>query len=383
MNQLTNNTKQVVIERKSVFSHFEPAILNEIILKSQIKHLDSGQLIIEEDAMIHPEFYILIEGELEAFKQDSRNRHYVLNIIMPGDVFGEGILLGEQQRASSVRAVSASEVLVIPNQAIEQFAPRYPSSVTQFYKALHAQTVYYLKKINEKNTQLIDYQKNLSFFLVNIVVFLSIFSILVSYIHEIIHNIYPVLITTPLVFIGSVLLFARLRSLGLPLSIVGVTTKNLKKSVIEAAWISCFILVSILLLKYCLIHFTDKFSQKHLFYTQFQRYKIEFGINMTGWMFLANQMLYATHAVFQELIARGSIQGMFMQILPKHKGFLAIVLASLVFASAHAYFGIAAVLAVFLPGLLWGWLYARQRNIFGVIVSHLIIGIGFLGFINW
>ena len=329
------------------------------------------------------EFYIVIDGELEAFKIDEQGRYYNLNHIKSGDVFGESVFLGEKQRASSVRALLPSQIFVIPNCLIEEFSVRYPLSVNQFSKALHKKTVNYLHKINTRATELINTQKNINFFLINVVVFLSLFAIFVPYLEDIIKNVYSTLITTPLVLIGTILVFLRLRALNLPLTVIGVTTDNLKKTIIESVTISFGILLVAIGLKFILIHTVQAYSSQPLFLSGYTSYELMNGRPMNIYLYIASILFYAVHAIFQEIVARGSIQGIFSQVFPEHKKFYAVILASLVFASIHAYFGLGAVMIVFVPGLFWGWLYYRQQNIFGAIISHIIIGVGTLKFIGW
>lgn len=383
MNESAKEMKRRVLEGNPLFAPLEPLILDTISTDGEIVHLDPGELIISQDDTVREEFYIVIDGELEAFKKDEQGRCYSLNQIKPGDVFGESVILGEKQRASSVRALMPAEVFVIPNRLIEQFAGRYPLSVNEFGKVLHKQTVNYLHKINARATELINTQKNINFFLINIVVFLSLFAIFVPSLEHAIKNVYPTLITTPLVFLGSILVFLRLRALNLPLSVVGVTTQNLKKTIIESVTISLVMLLAIVLIKFILIHTVKAFSTQPLFLTAYTRYQMRTGTPMSTLMYIFSILFYATHAIFQEIIARGSIQGIFSQVFPENKKYYSIILASLVFASAHAYFGIGYVLVVFLPGLFWGWLFYKQQNIFGAIISHIIIGIGMLKFIGW
>lgn len=383
MNETSLEVKQKVLTNNPLFSALEPPIIEKIAEVGIIKHLEPGELIISEKDTVREEFYVLIKGELEAFKEDERGDVYRLTTIKQSDIFGESILLGETHRASSVRATASSEVLTIPNHIIKEYATRYPLCVTEFGKVLHKQTVSYLIKLNTKATELITTQRNLTFFLINIVVFLSCFTIFVPSLALLVKNVYPTLITTPLVVIGSILVFARLRTLHLPLSVVGITKDNLKKTLLESLAISTFALLAIIILKTILIHTISGLSNEPLFNTEYARYYQKTGIKMSNTMYAFSILFYAAHAVFQEIIARGSIQGVFTQILPEHKKFYGIILASLVFASAHAYFGIGSVMVVFLPGLFWGWLFYRQKNIWGTILSHVMIGTVALKFIGW
>ena len=54
---------------------------------------------------------------------------------------------------------------------------------------------------------------------------------------------------------------------------------------------------------------------------------------------------------------------------------LAIWLANLSFAMTHAHLALYFIPVVIIPGLFWGWLYARQRSLVGVSVSHVLVGV--------
>jgi membrane protease YdiL (CAAX protease family) len=60
---------------------------------------------------------------------------------------------------------------------------------------------------------------------------------------------------------------------------------------------------------------------------------------------------------------------------PGRVNWKAIVVSNLIFATAHTYLGLWFCLAVFLPGIFWGWMFAKQRSIIGVTVSHILVGI--------
>jgi CRP-like cAMP-binding protein len=89
-------------------------------------------------------------------------------------------------------------------------------------------------------------------------------------------------------------------------------------------------------------------------------------------------VLYMVHAPLQELVARAGLQGTLQHFLPTRPGHVnwkAIVISNLLFASAHAFIGFWFCFAAFVPGLFWGWMFAKQRSLAGAIVSHIAIGI--------
>jgi hypothetical protein len=78
----------------------------------------------------------------------------------------------------------------------------------------------------------------------------------------------------------------------------------------------------------------------------------------------------------QELVARGLLQGslqkMFTGALVPMR---ASIVANAVFSVSHQHLGLGYALAVFIPGLFWGWLYHRHGSLLGVSISHIVIGL--------
>jgi membrane protease YdiL (CAAX protease family) len=89
-------------------------------------------------------------------------------------------------------------------------------------------------------------------------------------------------------------------------------------------------------------------------------------------------VLYCIHSPLQEFVARAGLQGALQHFNPVPHGRInwkEIVISNLVFASAHCFINLWFAIAVFVPGLFWGWMFAKQRSLIGVIVSHLILGL--------
>jgi membrane protease YdiL (CAAX protease family) len=85
--------------------------------------------------------------------------------------------------------------------------------------------------------------------------------------------------------------------------------------------------------------------------------------------------LYLVCVPIQELVVRGALQSTMQEVLVgRYNTFWAIILSNLLFSDVHTYISIGFGLLVFLPGLFWGWLYSRHRNLIGVSVSHIIVG---------
>jgi membrane protease YdiL (CAAX protease family) len=97
----------------------------------------------------------------------------------------------------------------------------------------------------------------------------------------------------------------------------------------------------------------------------------------TGGWFWAAFLVYVMLTPLQEFVARCGVQAPLYAFLPgsqlKRQAW-SIVVSSLVFAAAHVHIGLAFAIAAFIPGLFWGWLFARTNSLLAVAVSHILIG---------
>lgn len=379
---ISKQDPQVLLKKNDIFSELSPQIIDQIIQGSSVEYFNPSELVIDENKPVKAEFYVLLQGELEVIKKDEKNQDTLLNKIYPTTIFGEGVFFDETKRTASVQARTESHVLVIHKALMDTLMEKDANSMRVFIQKIHVQTFQYLKKVNNHVLQLMSFQKNLSYFLINIIVYLSVYAILMPFLMHFIKTQNSILVTTPLVFFGVILLFIRMQVQHIPLKLIGITKQNLKKSILEAFILSAVILLSWITLKYILIHCTERFADRPLFYFTYNRLVEGKRLYMDIYSYGATLIIYTIHAFFQEILARGSLQGLFQSLLPNRAAFWPIVLASLVFASAHSYFGLINVGFVFFQGLLWGKLYQRTENIFAPILSHILIGIIGLNFIG-
>lgn len=370
-----------LLSKHPIFSILNKKSIEQISKIATVQVIKPGEILINEKMASKLKIYLIISGSLEAFRQDKKFRINVLSNLKPNDVLGEPLIFGVQARTASVRAKEISEVLVIPLQVIDSCLKEDPSSAALFLKKLYLQTIAYLKKTNEKIVKLLIRQRSIGYLIINLVGFLSIFTILLPWLQRLVGTQNPLWITTLIVFVASILLMIKMLITKVSLSTIGICKRNLTKSLWESILLSIIFFCFIIFVKFLAIEFG--ITKGPLFYTYKNLVFYTRGVILTDWQVVLYGFVYALHSFFQELIARGSLQGMFVKFITgKFRNTLAIVLASLIFSSVHSYYGYGAVMAVFFPGLFWGWLYLRHGNIFGVSISHMMIGLGFFGLLG-
>lgn len=86
-------------------------------------------------------------------------------------------------------------------------------------------------------------------------------------------------------------------------------------------------------------------------------------------------LMYCFIAVAQEIIIRGFIQTTIERVLTgRHRGLMAIITSSVLFAVAHLHYSSATMLATMFGGFFFGWLYRRHPTLVGVSLAHFLLG---------
>jgi hypothetical protein len=162
---------------------------------------------------------------------------------------------------------------------------------------------------------------------------------------------------------------------GYPLKTFGITIDNWKKIILESTILTVPFLLIIMSIKYLLITFNSKFHHLSLF-DPMSIFKKAADINLN--VYFAALFGYIVFVPIQELIVRSGIQSALQKFLSGSQTksmWSSIILSNILFAGGHSHISFGFALSVFIPGIFWGWLYAKQNSLIGVSVSHILIGV--------
>lgn len=144
--------------------------------------------------------------------------------------------------------------------------------------------------------------------------------------------------------------------MGIPVTSLGLTLENWKKSLIEGVVASAGLVVLGSLLVLVLRYFSLVPHKP----TQFV------------WAGVAP---YYFHSFLQELLARGVLQSSFEKFFDDRRGYKSVLLASIFGGLLHIHFGLLAVSVTFVASLVFGVFYLRHHNLIGVSLLHGTLGI--------
>ncbi|NNC81937.1 MAG: cyclic nucleotide-binding domain-containing protein [Flavobacteriales bacterium] len=206
-------------------------------------------------------------------------------------------------------------------------------------------------------------------FFVQMVLGLIVFVFLLGFLTEQASEGESTFISFALLTIYGVWSFFYVRLSGLPMESFGLTMENFRPALSQVMkWTSVFIGVLFLLKWVMVTFFPEKFGTEIIEWYG----NDEDALGAT----ILVATLYSIHAVIQEFIARGCIQGGLLQfIVGRGSAFTAILVATLMFSSFHLMMDIKFAMLTIIPGLFWGYLFYKERNILAVSISHILIGL--------
>ncbi len=108
-------------QEKSVF---------EILGKAGKKRLYPKNTIILNEGDSSSCLYVIHSGKLKAYLADEQGREIVLNIMKPGDYFGEMALIDNEARSASVMTLEDSQLTVVTREDFIDCMAKNPELVT-------------------------------------------------------------------------------------------------------------------------------------------------------------------------------------------------------------------------------------------------------------
>lgn len=132
---------------------------------------------------------------------------------------------------------------------------------------------------------------------------------------------------------------------------LGLTFQNIRPTMIRSGAISAAIVVMMILLKLILNPGQPLFDWSRF------------------------NALYLITSIFQEFLARGALLTCLLNIYDsKYKKHFAVVLSSLLFTTLHLYYGFVFMVGAGVLSILLGYIFVRDKNIWGVSIVHFVFG---------
>lgn len=379
--QVTNMSVAASLAKTKIFGELEVADLLNISELFREELLPANTNIIVQDD-IASDLYILIDGQAEVIKHDNNAiREHRITIINENNVLGELALLDDEKRSTTVRTLVPCKILSAPLDQLRAFINKNTQISCAVYHHL-AQTL--SSRLRHTNTEAVIALENhlkesqlrvtTARYLVEtiFVILLYVFSMqIVTSLAKIVPS--TTYVTVPILILSGAISFYILKQCQLPFNNFGFTLQGARTIAIKAIIYTLPVLALILLIKLLTIKLIPAYAHEPLF-------NPSVSIHHSGYKNLLQfgliAIAYVAFIPLQEGICRGALQGALQYFLTgPWKNVIAILLASLVFSLTHIALSNVLAAVAFPLSLFWGWMFLQQKNLVGVSVSHILVGL--------
>lgn len=374
-----------VLQENSLFADLTDEQIARLKPLLTTLRFNAGDIILREGSA-PVELYVIVAGEVEVLKKDSSSaQEHRISTLRAGAVIGELALIDNNTRSASIRCLKETTVIAIAIEDLKKLTEHPASELPVYYKIiinLARELAGRLRHSNESIvralTSELKLEKNRALIgrlIISLILIISFYTFALNIISNLAHTFpSPTFIGVPIITFCACVTFFFMRSNALPLSYYGLTLNRWRESIYEGVIYTLPILLFIVIAKYIAIKTIPALAELPL---------LEFtaGLNTHlsdadyPWLLNLLPFLYCLLVPIQELLYRGALQGPLEEFfIGRHKKWLAILASNFIFSLTHLHISFGLSAAVFLPGLFWGWLYARHRNLIGVIISHIMVG---------
>ena len=382
-----------LIRSHRVFHEIQDEELGKILLFFRMLSVRKGQLLIQEGLHASSDLFLILDGNLEVSKKDHDEEEktttdqnplrFTIAKLTGGDLIGEITFMTGDPRSASIKSTTRSELLAINSDDFHKIEQQHPESAARLMKNIARYIAERVRQTtaSEVKTLRIKLENSIlhsrtNLFFSYVIGLLCFYNLALNGIMTLSMDVNSAsLVSAMLIMIFGGALALMVRQSKLPLDIVGLTTKQWKRSVKESVLWTIPVILLCIGAKWALIRYLPKYNDLPLFEINFLQQK----------HLAFNFLLYGVHSPIQEFIARGVLQGSLQHYFTgKNVTLRAIIVSNALFSATHVHLvdGLLGI-AVFIPGLFWGWLYARHENLIGVSISHLLIGWTVLFILNF
>ncbi len=377
----------IEIPKNPLFSSLSRQQLRLVFPHIKHKKFKPGRVILQEGAKNPGKIYIIIDGQIALTKEglsplESQLTCYELGILRRGEIFGEMSFVDGKPSAVSFMAKEETTVAVVDlsgsrRRSTTRRIREVVANKLRHHLTRHADESMTLRVNSlQLENEFAAYRNAVGHIVVATLCLLSFYTLTLSFLPRFQSLAHANFVLSPLVILLFGLCFIPIiATSGFPLKFFGLRFDNWRPALSYSLQASLFFLAIFVAVKWVLISTSDSFAGVPLIDSA----DVEVSghpVPMTAWYWLA-LVIYLLLTPLQEFVARSGIQAplyAFLHGTELKRRWVSILASNLVFAAAHAHISLAFAMAAFLPGMLWGWIFARTNSLLAATASHLIIG---------
>jgi CRP-like cAMP-binding protein/membrane protease YdiL (CAAX protease family) len=379
--------RYIEIPKNPLFANLSRQQIRLVLPHIKHKKFKPGCVILQEGARNPGKIYIIVDGQVALTKEglcplEREPTAYELGIVRRGEIFGE--LSFVDGKPSALSFVAKTETLLA---VVDLSASRRRSTTRRLRDVVANKLRHHLTRHADESVALrvnslqlenefAAYRNGVGHIVVATLCLLSFYTLTLSFLPKFKSLAHANFVLSPLMILLFGLCFIPIiATSGFPLRFFGLRLDNWRPALALSLRASLFFLLLFVAAKWVLISTSQSFADVPLIDSA----DVEMSgrsVSMTAWYWLALAM-YLLLTPLQEFVARSGIQAplhAFLHGSEMKRRWVSILASNLVFAAAHAHISLAFAIAAFLPGMLWGWIFARTNSLLAATASHLLVG---------
>lgn len=127
-----------MLHKVYMFSELAPADTDKLTAHCQTRTYPANAILITEGDQTDS-LYVIVDGEVKVFANDDSGKEVILNILGPGEYFGEIALVDDQPRSASVMTIAPTKVMIISKSNFKKCLEENPDMSFNLIRALTKQ----------------------------------------------------------------------------------------------------------------------------------------------------------------------------------------------------------------------------------------------------
>lgn len=345
------------------FSELDDATIFEIESAAHRLEYAAGARVVDEGGPSDT-LYVLLSGRAEARKREERRPHieHAIAELEPGEIIAEVGFFDRLPRPLSIHMLEPGTVLAIPYTVLE----RLPTMKDLLARRLAA-------RVRRAGVDSLEGERRrtaLGELIIKVVILLCGYAVLLAGLPRL--QSLPSsssIISLPIIALMGWGSWRYIRNTGYPMDEFGLGRRAFWPSLLESLLLTppfCALLAAI---KWLLLRSRPAWRAQPLI--EFPDWKQ----HLVQPLVVKLMLIYLASAIVQEFVVRCALQaGLESFLLGKRRRWSAIVVAALMFSVNHLHMSALFAAFAFIPGMFWGWLFARRRHLIGPTLSHFVVG---------
>jgi membrane protease YdiL (CAAX protease family) len=349
-----------------------------------IQCLDPGERVFDEDDTNPGRLYVVLEGEAALCNRGRifsthTMAEYETGLRRKHEVIGAVSFLDGERYSSSALAKTPLKLAVLDfspplSPASRKLKAAVAAALRQELTSELPHSI--LHRLDSLQNEFARFKNAVGSIVVTTLAILSAYTLLLSLLPAFMVALTVSFALSPFIILmfaavmGPVILYS-----GFPPSFFGLQLANWKSALAFSVLASLAFIAVGAGVKLLLIHTTQTFAGLSLFGVAHVREGMH-QVMMSPLYWIAVG-LYLLLTPIQEFVARSCLQAplyAFLNGTPFWRHLWSILVSNLVFAAAHSHISFAFAVAAFVPGLFWGWIFARTNSLLAASASHFMIG---------